>query len=306
MDFETLDRSLYNWLRLKLVAANLTVDIFAYPPGSETTYTAAQMALKNSNGFDEVVELYGVGRTETRGPKAGGKITINRKEEHPGSIGGSPAEAYLTYYDGGILKYKRVREQDQSYDVIYEIRTTTARTVTDRAVQMALDTAFGVRRYIPHWNSATETFSTEESDYLFVDLMRNLELPKDEFNARSILIKVCDVFINTREVIEEGIVPLTQVRLTVNGVGSMGLPPLPDDGCNLPGMSCEALNAPITGLTYPQLINCILPRLDFSDVTTQARVSLGQRNALRDWLGLTTVDECDTIIRINDEPPYQS
>lgn len=60
---------------------------------------------------------------------------------------------------------------------------------------------------------------------------------------------------------------------------------MPAPMVDLSRLTCTNLNDPTYGVTYQSLINCLLPRLDFSDLATQAKVTQGQREDLTVWLG---------------------
>lgn len=303
MTLETLDRSIYQWLMTKLVAANAMVNILDFPPGQETDYLAAQVTLKGSNGLGEVVQLYGQGRPEARDTKAGAKVTINRSDTRPGQIGGAPSEILLPYDVGGQTFYRRYRVQDRTYDITYDIRTTAVRTVTDRVIQECIDRAFGQRNYIPQWDSDTEAFSTAEEDMLFIEYMNSISLPDSEFNERILRYRLVDVWVNDLELLEEGITQLRQVTLDINGI-DFPVDSVPN--VDVHALSCDNLNDPVVGITYDQILSCLIGRLNFSDTDTQNALSSGQIAQLNAWLG-TGGGPTDVVITgIDDQPPYDA
>lgn len=283
MSLVQIDRSVYRHLLNRLVAANLTVDPAAYVPGQEALYEAALQAAKLANGTGAVLKLSGVGATESRDGLEDSKIVIDRAHEDPGSVGAAPTVRYHTYDDNGVTKFRKVRMFGRTYDLGYEIRYFTKVAAMDRAIRECISLAFGEQKYIPRYSPVDGT-PQEGEDMLFVRFTHARKMLGTEFIERVIRIEFTDVTIVEEEVLQDGIVQLTEIIPVVEGL--YPFPPITaDEFVDVSGLSCAVLNHPDTGLTQQQIINCLLGRIDFSDTDTQNHLTAGQVAQLEAWLG---------------------
>lgn len=285
MKLEDVDRTMYETLRAELVTAGLIVDITSFPADTDA-YQVARRDLAQSNGLGEVAELFGVGNPKKRDTKTNAKVTVNRKDQRPGAVGASPEFKFLPVVDlqSGETTFNKYMMWDQTYSITYEIRTAARNVSMDRLLQQAIDRVFGLRRFIPCWSSITTAFTIAEEDMLFVRLSQSAEVSSaEDMIERVIRIEVDDVFISDMRLLESGIAEMSEVIPTIGGA------PFPamtaQQFVNVSGLSCANLNDPVSGLTYDQLVQCLIRRYDFSDTNTQNRLTDGQVAQLIAWLG---------------------
>ena len=142
MIIQTVDRSITEHLRRRAVELGFLPDVTLY--SSSVDYAAAKEDLKVTNNLKSIIEVYGIGASETRDDKSDAKIFLDRAGEQVGTVGGWPEEFYTKNIDGTFNKY---RMPDMSYDVMYEIRTITTNTQIDRTMDSIIRRVLGARKY---------------------------------------------------------------------------------------------------------------------------------------------------------------
>lgn len=229
MKFDDIHRTLYMNLRKRLIQDQLILDLGLYTGGQETQYAADLSALGVTNGLGSAAELFGVGASEKRVTKADSRVVINHKDSRPGAVGASPVIKFVPYEEAGVTKFRKYKMWDQTYTLIYEIRTVAASSAMDRKLQEALDAVFGMRRYIPFWNGTA--FSTDEAEWIFVQFQQSTEVTATELIERVYRLVVDDVFIGDMELLGEGIPEITDITPVINTI-PFPPPDPPEDDCD--------------------------------------------------------------------------
>lgn len=244
MKFDDIHRTLYMNLRKRLVQENVILDLTLYSAGQDDQYKADLAAKAASNGLGAVAELFGVGPSEKRVTKADSRVVINHKDSKPGSVGASPVVKFEPYDDNGTTKFRKYKMWDQTYTLVYEIRTVAASSAMDRKLQECLDAVFGMRRYIPFWNGTA--FSTNEAEWIFVQFQQSVETTTTELVERVYRLVVDDVFIGDMELLGEGIPEITDITPVINTIPFPPPEPEPDD--------CEPVRVHNTDDTYDETV----------------------------------------------------
>lgn len=290
MKLEDVDRTVYQNLRVKLVLDQLIVDVTTV--ADPAAYMIARRDLAAANGLGLVSELFGVGAPKKRDTKSNSKITIDRKDARPGTVGGSPAIRFIPRDVDGTIVFDKYKLWDQTYNFVYEIRTMSETAEMDRRIQETIDRVFGVRRYIKSWDDATQLFLTTEESMLFVKLQNSVQVASvDDFIERVIRIEIDDVFISNMELLQAAIPEMSSVTMNIEGL--VEFPNMTvQQFVDVHALSCPNLNDLVVGITYEQIRDCLLTRIDFSDTNTQNHFTDGQIAQIIAWLGtLTPPDE---------------
>jgi hypothetical protein len=144
MTLTELDRTIFEHIRRSLVTEGYLPDVTTFQNIDD--YVAAKQAIVDS-GL-EVIELFGHGASDSRGKFGGNRITINRTGSETGATGGSPSEEFKRTGTGVGSTFTKIKYQDATKDISYEVRVIATSTLYERIAQDIIDYAFGERRYV--------------------------------------------------------------------------------------------------------------------------------------------------------------
>ena len=217
--FEEVDRTVYNTIRLLLVAGNHLPDVMSFPATEQgkLDYQAAKDALG-----DDLIEIFGVGTGNRRGLKDCNRIVINRKNGSPASsgMGGYPATKLVqTVPNPATPADKRWRKEylpDAALDLHYDIRVISSTTKYERVMSTVLHTAIGLRRYMLAYSPDLSALSGKN---FLVFYNTDTEIAADYLNdwaERMYFYTVADIWLDTGlHTISDAIVPLTSIDFRI-------------------------------------------------------------------------------------------
>ncbi len=226
MIIQTVDRSITEHLRRKAVELGFLPDVTLY--SSSVDYAAAKEALKITNNLKSIIEVYGIGASETRDDKSDAKIFLDRAGETVGTVGGWPEEFYTKNIDGTWNKY---RMPDMSYDVMYEFRTITTNTQIDRTMDSIIRRVLGARKYI----KLIDANGVDTNIVILVLFKGSAYVSGDEYLERVYKYEVNQVWLEEPELLAENIPPLTSYDANIIPTELIVVPepPPPPPTCNV-------------------------------------------------------------------------
>lgn len=140
---ELIERSMYERLRLRLVAMGLTPDILEMDSMAE--YVAALEAIKASKGYS--VELFGASSYESRGEKKHSRMVLDWVMFSVGDIGTSPGVNYAKEEDGSFSSFN---SDVASYEGVMAIIVLAKSQVEARMLHQALRESLPSLAFIPY------------------------------------------------------------------------------------------------------------------------------------------------------------
>jgi hypothetical protein len=157
MTLTEVDRTLYEHLRLALVAAGYLPDITAYV--NSTAYAAALKALADAGGL---VELKGVGHREERDEIVPTRVVIDYSDSSPGSFSGFPEYLYERVGAGVDSTFNKFAFSEEVKDIQYDIRVISANRAQDRLVHNVINSVLGFRKYLSGWSETSQALDGEK------------------------------------------------------------------------------------------------------------------------------------------------
>lgn len=149
MNLSEVDRTLYEHLRLALVAAGYLPDITSF--SDSTLYEQALEALRASG---DLVELMGVGHREDRDEIVPGRVVIDYAGSSEGSFSAFPEYCYERIGNGATSTFDKFAFPDEIKDVGYDIRTISTTRAQDRKIHEVVNKVLGFKRYLASWSDA--------------------------------------------------------------------------------------------------------------------------------------------------------
>jgi hypothetical protein len=226
MIIQTVDRSITEHLRRKTVELGFLPDVTLY--SSSVDYAAAKEALKITNNLKSIIEVYGIGASETRDDKSDAKIFLDRAGEQMGTVGGWPEEFYTKNIDGTWNKYKM---PDMTYDVMYELRTITTNTQIDRTMDSIIRRVLGARKYI----KLIDVNGIDTNIVILVLFKGSADVSGDGYLERVYKYEVNQVWLEEPELLAENIPALISYDANIIPTELIVVPepPPPPPTCNV-------------------------------------------------------------------------
>jgi hypothetical protein len=147
MDNETLvERSLYEQLRLKVVAGGYTPNIasFADTPAGWAAYKTALSTIKTTKGF--AIEVFGFSPPDDKGAIQSPRMVFYSDAFIPGTVGVQQTPIYTPNADGG---YDSLTHDPLCYDLLFSCQIRASTTDQFRVLRRMLHEAFPPFVYIP-------------------------------------------------------------------------------------------------------------------------------------------------------------
>lgn len=143
MTLEDVDRTIYELIRLKVVAAGLLPDITNYATAQD--YNDAKEALAATTKYNQIVEVIGVGAMNARDEKRTCRIVIDRKSIVQGEIGSYGVTEFDRNVDGQT--FTKSRRDSTTYDLQYDIRCISNSAHYDRILNGIVLQTFSLVSY---------------------------------------------------------------------------------------------------------------------------------------------------------------
>lgn len=208
MTLQTIDRTVFELIRLRLVALGYLPDwsVIAGTP-EERNVIYAQQKSNIVSGGSKVIEIFGVGAGLSKNGLKVPLITINRKRITPGSIG--------TYGLSKIIKtdtgYRKTAYLSNTSNIEFEVRSLTGTTRYERIIT---DIMFGLFGHKAYHRSITDDRSMTGDVILFqgfnmMDMSARVDIIEKvyTFTLRDVCIELDSVDLGV------DIVPLTSITL---------------------------------------------------------------------------------------------
>lgn len=147
---ENIDRSIYNAIRLALVAGGYLADISTYAanPDKEAGLLAYQTA---SGLISPLIEVFGVGTGASKMEKNVNRIVIERRSITAGDIGGGTAIYKPVLVSNTLDSYDKTFYPDMTSNISYDIRLITASTQVERIMIGILNKVLGRRKRVSYF-----------------------------------------------------------------------------------------------------------------------------------------------------------
>ncbi len=212
---EEIDRTIFNTFRLKLVEYGYLPDCNAYPNDAtgDLAYKAAYQAIKT--GGKEIIEIFGVGNTESKDELASNTIVLDRDAGKANVRGMWETNVALEISEG---VYNLYRLPSSTRTLNYSFKTTSSGAKYDRIITELFYEAFNLNTY-PTWDSVAKNFNTSKSFEIVVDNDQDISIP--EIFVRGFYIKVPDILVGTpNSTVSLGVVPsINEVTLEQEASG---------------------------------------------------------------------------------------
>ena len=159
--WEVVDRSVYEKIRLLLVAAGYLPDItqFADTDAGVALYNTAMANIKTSKGF--AIELFGQGSNLHKYEKKVPRIVYNARRIFPGDIGGNPEHQYTK---AGAV-YNKTAVPPTSSALQFDIFLVYETAKQERVLNSILQGTLKSRTYVKHYNNPNEEFLVVNLSY---------------------------------------------------------------------------------------------------------------------------------------------
>lgn len=159
--WETVDRSVYEKIRLLLVAAGYLPDItlFTDDDAGVLAYSVEMEAIKVAKGF--AIEIFGQGSNLKRYEKKVPRIVYSARRIFPGDIGGNPE---YTYTKAGSV-YNAEAVPPMSSSLQFEISLVYKTAEQERLLNAIIQATLKSRSYIPHYDNPSEQFFITNISY---------------------------------------------------------------------------------------------------------------------------------------------
>lgn len=208
MSLEAVDRGIFEQLRKKVVALGYLPDITNYT--TEEAYADAKVTYRENRADKTIIEVFGVGNSQSRQEKTDSKITVDRvglKESTTITYGGTK------YYKNQDDTFTKVKLPDTPYDVDYEIRIISTTAKMDRVLNsIVLSVCGSTGKYIPLILPTGEQSST---DGFIIKFNGSVDISKEVFIERVFRITAQEIWILDEEVIQTDVPMLVEVDVNM-------------------------------------------------------------------------------------------
>lgn len=204
--FDEIDRLFFEYLRRVVVDLGYLPDKRTFSTVAE--YNAAKDTMRAAlSEPKQLIEIFGVGSSESKDQKTMSKFVISRIGSEGGNIGGSPADELIQYQSDPNL-FRVEQYPDKSENLLYEVRQITNNTKYDRILGAALRRAFGKRRYLKTVND--EGIFNDHT--VLVEYTGEVDVSAADYMERVSRFRVWDLFIEEPLVIRDGIPEMTTIE----------------------------------------------------------------------------------------------
>lgn len=202
---EIVDRTLFELLRLELVAAGFYPDVTAY--NTEVDFNAAVVALASSQPDKSCIEVLGVGMPNARGRANTNRIVIDRVGRSNGSVAAAPAILYERQVD---TTYNKYQYPDKTEDLAYSIRAMAKSVYAKRVMSDLIVNVLGIRSYK---NSLTDALTLTGEAFL-LEKTGEADVGNNDYLEEVFFYTVSDLWLQDFKLLKSGIPKL----ITFDGV----------------------------------------------------------------------------------------
>lgn len=159
-----------------------------------------------------LIKVFGPGSYSDRENVVENNIVISRTNVGEGDIGFSSPTDYEEYDDNGVIKYRRVKTEEGTKNIEYEVRYITKKNNIDQILNDIILKSFSSRKFIYGYNiteSPNLITKTEEGFWIF----RNgdpVDVSGGNYIERIYRFRVVDICLEETEILYDGIVQATK------------------------------------------------------------------------------------------------
>lgn len=200
---ETVERTIFEMLRLAVVAAGLLPDatLFTTIPA----YEAAKAALALTLPGKVVTEVYGVGMPYARNEIVPNRIYIDPNSRERGTLAGFSS----TYYEKQVdTTFNQYEYPDFTEDLSYSIRVITGSVDNKRRLAALVTNTLGLRRYHP----SIKDDSTLTGERFLVERTGVIEVGDVKFFEEMFIYSVSDLWLQDFKLLRTNIPELKSVQ----------------------------------------------------------------------------------------------
>jgi hypothetical protein len=201
---ETVDRTIFEMLRIKFTEAGLIPDYVNYTgtdAQNKARFKLERDALIASTGM---VDMFGVGNSEHMGEETFNRIVIIRRDILIGGVTSQNAYFFdLAPTTGVQNSYIKSTYPNETATIDYDIRLLSENTKFERIIQNITYKAIGSNGFKPSYNKVTGKLDGEDISISQIGYVNMNRVGAIEYSFR---LQVSDVYINEPEVVE--VVPM--------------------------------------------------------------------------------------------------
>ena len=157
--------------------------------------------MKESLPDKTIIEVFGIGNSQSRQEKTDCKITVDRLGIKEAGIGIYGGIKYIKYGD----TYDKVQQPTKAYNIDYEVRIISTTARFDRILNGIVLNSLG-NMYISHIENGTES-----ADKFLLDFNGAVDITKDVFIERVFRYTAKDVYITEEEVLQRNVPQLIEI-----------------------------------------------------------------------------------------------
>jgi hypothetical protein len=213
-----IDFSLYEHLRRRLVELGYLPDVSVFDPEDVAGYEAAKAAIVASGR--EVVEVFPVGFSRTRGEMQTHRIVINRADRLPGNVGYGQNREFVPQYDadGNLVGYNAYDSAGTSEQLQYEFRLVSQgenQPFYDRLMSDLVLTVFSNLGHVELFDA--DTLQLMPGGYMLLQKANEPDVGYVEVGERVVRYYVQDVATITPRAVpdRQGVSPLKRIDLSI-------------------------------------------------------------------------------------------
>jgi hypothetical protein len=201
---ERVERSIFHWIRLKLVEENYLPDITDYTndPAGTASYVAAIATKAGANGF--AIEIFNHSGSQEKILKKVPRIVLQHRLDLVGSIGSEFGSNYFIPVPGG---FNRQSQPLRTTDVYLDIHLVSNSAKQDRVLHAVLMACISQARYIPFYDDPEEKFLVEYVSH------RDYPDTTSGILENIYTYKCCDLWLEEPNVDDTLVVPITEITL---------------------------------------------------------------------------------------------
>ena len=214
MALENVDRGIFQQLRRRVVLEGYLPDIKNYVGGTAEDYVQAKVTLKEGLPDKTLIEVFGIGSSDSREEKTDCKIVVDRVGMKKGDVSYTDEVFYVANANN---KFDKMRMPDTAFDVEYEVRIIGNTAKFDRIMHNIVFYALGSKKYIKFVDDDGE----DTVGGFLLMFTGFLDITKDKFIERLFRFTAKNVFLTDAELIKADVPKLTQVKVNVVAVSRL-------------------------------------------------------------------------------------
>lgn len=208
---EIIERSVFETIRVVLVAEGYLPDITTYLPQSQINYDAyntAIVAVKTAKGF--CIEVFGSGSNQSKYQKKVPRIVIQTRRFLAGEIGTPPEGFYQLQEDN---TFRQVKTAPTTSVMQIDIRLVSNSQEQDRIMHAVIGKALTTRKYIQRYDIAENV--DPNAKFFIAQLSYNDYGEMDEgVMERAYTYQVPDIYQTEWDTLSGPIAPITEITVT--------------------------------------------------------------------------------------------